>query len=211
MLPVNSAGEPDYEFMEGYIKELKDKLKQKYKKHILDTINNSVQTVEQNKKCKAFCISDIFDIKAGKRLKKVDMQKGSTPFIGAADNGNGITNYVSNINSSLDKNVLGVNYDGNGVAVSFYHPYSCLFTDSVKRFHLKNHQDNKYVLLFMKSVILKQKSKYMYGYKFCESRMLRQKIMLPVNSAGEPDYKYMENYMKYLEQQKVLEYFKCIK
>ena len=39
----------------------------------------------------------------------------------------------------------------------------------------------------------------------------KQKIMLPVNSKGEPDYKYMEDYMKYLEQKKLLEYLEYIK
>lgn len=211
MLPVNSKGEPDFEFMEEYIKEHEIKLKNQYKKHIKNLINNSYKKVSTKKEWRDFYISQIFEIKAGKRLTKANMIKGKIPFIGATDNGNGITNYIDNINDSLDKNVLGVNYDGNGVAISFYHPYNCLFTDSVKRFHLKNYNDNKYVLLFMKSVILKQKSKYMYGYKFCESRMLRQKILLPVNSKGEPDYQYMEDYMKYLEHKKLLEYLEYIK
>ncbi|MDO5437476.1 MAG: restriction endonuclease, partial [bacterium] len=70
---------------------------------------------------------------------------------------------------------------------------------------------NKYIYLFLKNAILKQKCKYMYGYKFNESRMLKQKIMLPVNLKGEPDYQYMEDYMKYLEQKKLLEYLEYIK
>lgn len=211
LLPVDSKGEPDYKFMEEYIKERETRLKNKYKEHIKSLVDKLHKEVCINKEWQDFYISKIFEIKAGKRLTKANMKSGDIPFIGATDNGNGITNYVSNINSSLDSNVLGVNYDGNGVAISFYHPYQCLFTDSVKRFHLLNHQDNKYVLLFMKIMILKQKQKYMYGYKFCESRMARQKIMLPVNSEGEPDYKFMEDYMKYLEQKKLLEYLDYIK
>ena len=67
------------------------------------------------------------------------------------------TNYVSNTNNSQDKNVLGVNYNGNGMVISFYHPYECIFSDDVKRFHLKEIADNMYVYLFMKAVILQQK------------------------------------------------------
>lgn len=210
MLPVNSKGEPDYKFMEEYIKERETRLKNQYKEHIKSLVDKLHKEVSLKKEWQDFHISKIFKIKAGKRLTKAHMKSGNIPFIGATDNGNGITNYVDNKNSSLDKNVLGVNYDGNGVAISFYHPYNCLFTDSVKRFHLKNYTDNKYVLLFMKATILKQKSKYMYGYKFCESRMLRQKIMLPVDSKGEPDYEFMHNYMLYLEQKKILEYLEYI-
>ncbi len=209
-LPVNSKNEPDYKFMEEYIKERETRLKNQYKEHIKSLVDKLHKEVCINKEWQNFYISKIFEIKAGKRLTKAQMKSGNIPFIGATDNGNGITNYVDNKNSSLDKNVLGVNYDGNGVAISFYHPYNCLFTDSVKRFHLKNYTDNKYVLLFMKATILKQKSKYMYGYKFCESRMLRQKIMLPVDTKGEPDYKFMHNYMLHLEQKKILEYLEYI-
>lgn len=210
-LPVNSKGEPDYKFMEEYIKEREARLKSQYKEHIKNLVDKLHKKVYTSKEWKEFYISEIFEIKAGKRLTKANMKSGDIPFIGATDNGNGITNYIGNVNSSLDSNVLGVNYDGNGVAISFYHPYQCLFTDSVKRFHILHYQDNKYVLLFMKVMILKQKQKYMYGYKFCESRMTRQKIMLPVDSKGEPDYKFMEDYMKYLEQKKLLEYLDYIK
>ena len=40
--------------------------------------------------------------------------------------------------------------------------------------------------------------------------MKKQKIMVPINSKGEPDYEYMKNYMKYLEQKKILEYLNYI-
>lgn len=126
------------------------------------------------------------------------MITGSRPFIGASDSNNGITAFVGNTNSSLDKNVLGVNYNGS-VVENFYHPYEAIFSDDVKRLHLKNHPDNKYILLFIKTSILKQKSKFEYGYKFNGERMTRQSIMLPATDNGQPDYEYMENKMKMIE------------
>ena len=123
------------------------------------------------------------------------MDSGSIPFIGATDANNGITNWVATVNSTLDSNVLGVNYNGS-VVENFYHPYKCIFSDDVKRLHLKSGNDNKYVLLFFKTVILKQKSKYTYGYKFNARRMERQKILVPIDKYGKPDYAYMEQYMK---------------
>ena len=102
---------------------------------------------------KEFRICDIFIIKAGKRLTKSDMTSGNKPFIGATDNNNGITEFVSNTNVSEDCNVLGVNYNGS-VVENFYHPYTCIFSDDVKRFQTKQVQGNKYIYLFMKTVIL---------------------------------------------------------
>lgn len=212
LLPVNSKGEPDYEFMEEYIKEREAKLKEQYKEHIYGRVKKLFHVVNAEKEWAAYKIEDIFNILSGKRLTQSEMVSGNIPFVSAAAINNGITSFISNNNSSLDKNVLGVNYDGNGgMAISFFHPYYCLFSDSVKRFHLKHYTDNKYTLLFLKQAILKQRKKYVYGYKFNETRMKKQKIMLPIDSKGEPDYTYMENYMKYLEQKKLLEYLNYIK
>jgi len=152
-----------------------------------------------------FTVEDIFDIYPGKRLEKRNMIVGDRPFIGASDSNNGLTAYCGNVNESLDKNVLGINYNGS-VCEAFYHAYECLFSDDVKRFHLKHHDDNKLVLLFMGVTIRQQKVKYQYAYKFNEQRMRRQVIMLPITDAGEPDYQFMEDYVRELMTAKRKQY-----
>lgn len=209
-LPINVKGEPDYKFMEEYIKEREAKLKNQYKEHVKSLVDSLHEKVCTDKEWQDFSISKVFEIKAGKRLTKANMKAGNIPFIGATDSNNGITNFVSNENASTDKGVLGVNYNGS-VVETFYHPYKCTFSDDVKRFLTKEVKGNKYIYLFLKNAILKQKCKYMYGYKFNENRMTKQRIMLPVDLKGEPDYKFMEDYMKYLEQKKLLEYLDYIK
>jgi hypothetical protein len=133
------------------------------------------------------------------------MKRGLRPFVGATDNNNGITAYVANDNASRDGGVLGVNYNGS-VVETFYHPYDCIFSDFVKRFALKNYNGNKYIYLFLKSVILKQKAKYQYGYKFNEARMNQQMILLPAKPDGDPDYGYMERYAKSVEARQLSRY-----
>ena len=152
-----------------------------------------------------FFIEEIFNILPSKRLTKADMIAGDTPFIGASDSNNGVTCFVGNDNDSADENFLSVSYNGS-VCQCFYHPYRCLCSDDVKRFHLKNRAGNKYIYLFMKSIIEKQRGKYNYGYKFNETRMRRQKIMLPVNDKGEPDYNFMENYVRAVEEKQLQRY-----
>lgn len=149
---------------------------------------------------KAFCISDIFIIKAGKRLTSADMDSGTLPFIGATEQNNGITNWIATPNETLDHNVLGVNYNGS-IAEAFFHPYNCVFSDDVKRLHLKDiHHNEKYILLFCSVVIRKQKIKYTYGYKFNGNRMAKQKILLPITDTGKPDYVFMEQYIREREK-----------
>ena len=124
------------------------------------------------------------------------MNEGKMPFIGATDSNNGITNFVSNSNKSLDKNVLGVNYNGS-VVENFYHPYECIFSDDVKRISFKeDERQNKYCYLFLKQMILQQKEKYRYAYKFNGDRMARQKIMMPVNENNAINYVAIEKFIK---------------
>ena len=158
-----------------------------------------------DRKWKDYFIRDIFTVSSGKRLTKADMVIGNIPFIGATDSNNGITNWIATPNVSYDKNVLGVNYNGS-VVENFYHPYGCVFSDDVKRLHLKHHPDNRYVLLFIKTVILQQKIKYTYGYKFNAHRMEKQKILLPINAEGKPDYAFMEQYIREREEQLLSKY-----
>lgn len=144
---------------------------------------------------KSFVLSDIFTISPGKRLTKADMKVGKRPFIGATDSNNGITAWVDNTNESLDKLVLGVNYNGS-VVETFFHPYECIFSDDVKRLHLKSGITSYHVMLFLKTMIIQQKVKFEYGYKFNEKRMQRQKILLPVTEDNSPDWQFMEEYMR---------------
>src|SRR5699024_8155346 len=188
-------GDPDWSFMENYAKELEERVRPKKTFEFHQTTDHrELHEIKWGQ----FTIDELFTISSGVRLTKKNMKAGKKPFIGATDSNNGITNFVSNINRSLDSNVLGVNYNGS-VVENFYHPYEALFSDDVKRLHLRNHSDNKHVLLFFKTLILKQKPKFEYGYKFNGTRMSRQNISVPINDEGNPDYLFMEQYMKRVE------------
>ena len=219
MLPVTGEGKPDYKFMEDYIRELMDRKYKQYQDYVqkqmaaLEEGRYVNQVVELLTTCKwsAFAISDIFEIKPGKRLVASETTEGRRPFIGALDNNNGVARFVSDKNSSLDKNVLGVNYNGNGMVIGFYHPYECIFSDDVKRFHLKHYEDNQFVLLFMKVCILMQKQKFGYLYKFNAERMAHTSIMLPITEDGTPDYAFMELYGKLVFLRKYKQYLSALK
>ncbi|MFM1514547.1 restriction endonuclease subunit S [Helcococcus ovis] len=164
----------------------------------------------ENVDWKEFFLSDICNINSGVRLTKANMVDGNIPFIGATDSNNGITNFVSNTNKSLDKNVLGVNYNGS-VVENFYHPYECIFSDDVKRVSFKDEQgQNKYSYIFLKQMILQQKEKYRYAYKFNGDRMARQKVMMPVDELGNIDFKFMNRYIASKEMKNLVAILKYI-
>lgn len=209
-LPITDQHEIDWEFMEDYMRKKEILLLKPAVEQLCKRLINKEISVGGQVKWKSFVLSDIFTISAGKRLTKADMKNGSRPFIGATDSNNGITAWVENSNESLDSEVLGVNYNGS-VVETFYHPYECIFSDDVKRLHLKNDVPaSTHLMLFLKTMIVQQKIKFAYGYKFNEKRMQMQKIVLPVDSEEQPNWKYMESYMQKLEQQQIEKYLHYI-
>ena len=209
ILPVDKEGNPNFQYMSDFVKKLElDKAQEVLEYiYIYIYIYIRVKNILEEKVCeiswKDFWIEDICEIKSGVRLTKANQEIGLRPFVGASDSDNGVTAFVSNTNKSLDANVLGVNYNGS-VVENFYHPYEAIFSDDVKRLKWKDEiYGNKYTYLFLKQMILSQKIKYAYGYKFNGERMKRQKIMLPVTKTGLPDYDYMTSYMKKQELEQI--------
>ena len=205
ILPVDKEGNPNFQYMSDFVKKLELDKAQEVLEYIYIYIR--VKNILEEKVCeiswKDFWIEDICEIKSGVRLTKANQEIGLRPFVGASDSDNGVTAFVSNTNKSLDANVLGVNYNGS-VVENFYHPYEAIFSDDVKRLKWKDEiYGNKFTYLFLKQMILSQKIKYAYGYKFNGERMKRQKIMLPVTKTGLPDYDYMTSYMKKQELEQI--------
>lgn len=203
MLPVDLKGNPDLLFMSDYMREKEQELLKRYKSYL--KIDEKEHNNHKPSAWMPFKIEELFHIYPGRRLTKSDMVMGNRPFIGATDSNNGVTNWVGNNNDSLDKNVIGVNYNGS-VGEAFYHPYECIFSDDVKRLHLKHVDNSKYIALFIKTCIVNQKKVFGYGYKFNGERMNRHSIVLPVTEKGIPDWDYMDNYMRRVEKRLLNDY-----
>jgi hypothetical protein len=93
-------------------------------------------------------------------------------------------------------NVIGVNRNGS-IAEAFYQPVPFCSTEDVHIFKPK-FKINQYIALFMSTLIKREKYRYNYGRKWGIGRMKISKIKLPVASDGEPDFKFMEEYIKTL-------------
>lgn len=64
-------------------------------------------------------------------------------------------------------------------------------------------QLNKCHLLFITRTITHQRSKFGNNYPINSLRLKALKIMLPIKSNREPDWQFMENYMKQIEYEKL--------
>lgn len=166
--------------------------------HSLNTIKTScVQEKKidlQLSNWKYFRLDSIFDVHKGKRLTKADMEKGETFFIGSSDSNNGITDRIGQA-PIFKENTITVNYDGS-VAEAFYQPRKYWALDSVNVLYPK-FKLNPFIGLFIATVIKLEKYRFNYGRKWGKEKMEQSLIKLPAKN-GQPDFDYMENYMRSL-------------
>lgn len=164
------------------------------RKQISQAANSKVVSLE-SRDWQWVRLKDVFDIKKGKRLTKEDMRPGTTPFIGSTELDNGVTAYIDE--SPIHKgNTISVTYNGS-VAEAFYQPKDFWASDDVNvlypKFSMSSHS-----ALFLCAVIRKEKYRYNYGRKWHLERMRESQIKLPVDTEGNPDWEFMENYIKSL-------------
>lgn len=149
----------------------------------------------QTTKWKWFKLNNLFEIKKGKRLTKANMTEGKTPFIGSIDSNNGYREFIGQ-EPIHEGNTITVNYNGS-VAEAFYQPHAFFASDDVNVLYPK-FEMNKYIALFIISLIKQEKYRFNYGRKWHMDRMKDSKIKLPVNRIDEPDFKFMETFIKSL-------------
>lgn len=151
-----------------------------------------------SKNWKTFFIEDVAAIISGQDIYEKERINGHIPYITATANNNGIGYFVANKNYTLECGCLSVNRNGS-VGYCFYHPYKALFGNDTRKLRLK--KNNRYISLFISMCISKQREKYGYGYKMGTGRLKRQRILLPVDTNNNPDWAFMEAYIKQKEQQ----------
>lgn len=210
ILPIDKDGNPHWEYMSKFIQNLEVKsiknivqyiyiyiqIKEKLKKNNLKNIN-----------WKEYFIEEICEIYSGKDIYERERIEGQTPYVTSTANNNGIGYFVSNTNETLDEHIISVNRNGS-VGYSFYHNYKALFGNDTRKLKLK--YQNEFVGKFISFMLLQQKEKYGYGYKMGTARLKRQKIILPSNINGDPNYDFMKKYMiiqEIIKIKKLLDYY----
>lgn len=162
---------------------------------------------------KWFRYDEIFDIKKGFYNKKPEVNlNGKIPFIGATDSNNGITSFhdletIENSSKTGDEpnaelsekifepNCITVSNNGS-IGYAFYQSREFTCTHDVNPLYLKKHTLNEYIAMFLCSLIELEKYRWAYGRKWRPVRMPSSLIKLPITQKGEPDWQFMEDYIK---------------
>ena len=210
MLPIDDKGNPDFEFMEQYVKKIFVEKKQKYlvfvKKQLKKLQSTRIQSMDELH-WKSFYLEEIFTIKKGNQNKMNTLEAGSIPLVSAKKNNNGYKDFITPNHKSLYVgNCITINNDGDGGAgLAFYQPYT-MALDSHCTALIPLNDISKETMLFLARCLTMQNEQFGHGYALSNSRMKTFKFMLPVNDEDEPDYKYMEQYIKNLMTKKYQDY-----
>lgn len=193
LLPSDEYGLPDWQWMESYVDSLHSKP--------LVTQNNSHAGSFDTNTWKWFQLGGddgLFEIRKGKRLTSDDQTEGDTPYIGAIDSNNGVSNRIGQ-NPIHDGNTISLSYNGS-VGEAFYQPVSYWATDDVNALYLRPEYGTLCPAtgLFVCSVLKHDRYRYSYGRKWTLDNMNATKIKLPATSDGKPDWQWMESYIKSL-------------
>ena len=216
MLPVNKNGNPDYEFMETYMRERESNLRKiqvsKIQKHLNDLGDKKSIAPIDSCKWKPFKSKSLFDDKKGNQNNMNSLDEGDFPLISAKNKDNGLKAFVKNNKKSIfEGNTISLNCDGDGgVGYAFYQP-KCYMLDSHCRSLKHKTNVSKYSLLFISSVFSKQRQLFSHGRAINDKRYKELTIMLPTKENNEPDYEYMEQYIKNGEIDKYNEYLGFLK
>ncbi|STP12412.1 type II restriction enzyme [Helicobacter mustelae] len=151
-----------------------------------------------------FVVGEIFDfVIRGKRLIERDRIKGNIPYYSASKEGNGLTDMIANpLFIAKNKLIISTFCD------CYYVEGEFTASDEITIFG--NDKLNKHNGLFIARIVKSNASKYAFGRKAFSERLMKQVVLLPIDSKGEPNYTFMESYMKALEAEhleKIIAYY----
>lgn len=193
-LPADINGNPDWNFMEEYMKKIKAKAETSL--GLLSNYNID------NTKCdtsewKMFCLNDLFEANNTGNILSRDVidGTGTTPYVTASSINNGVVAHIDATKYSLIKgNCILV---GGKTFTLTYQANDFVSNDSHNfEMHIKDYEFGVLEYLYLISVIRSAFSnKYYWGDAVTKDKLMNEKILLPTLN-GIPNWKYMKQYMQ---------------
>ncbi|MGT2778449.1 restriction endonuclease subunit S [Streptococcus intermedius] len=211
MLPMDSQGQPNWQFMEDYTKQEQKQQAQKiidyYERKLVELAGDVVDL--DKIEWKTFRFTEIFqEIQRGKRLTKANQIDGDNPYVSSTSENNGVDAFIGN-DTGVRKfeDVLTLANSGS-VGSTFYQQFEFVASDHVTA--LKSENADKYAYLFLSTVVKRLEEKYSFNREINDARIKREKVVLPADKNGNPNFQYMSDFVKKLELDKVQEVLEYI-
>lgn len=154
----------------------------------------------EDSKWDAVLLSSLFFFDKGNQNNMGTMQDGDIPLVSAKKCDNGYKAFISPNGKKLySGHCITLNNDGDGGAgLAFYQPAKMALDSHVTAL-IPKVQMSKYTMIFIARCISMQRSLFGHGRSINASRLRIFKLMLPMTKGGQPDYAFMESYIKDVE------------
>ena len=144
---------------------------------------------------KSFGLFTLFTIEGSTTTPEMDLEEygnGPYPYVTTQASNNGVEGFYNHYTE--DGGVLTV--DSAVLGYCSYQSYNFSASDHVEKL-IPKFKMNKYIAMFLVTVINQEQYRYNYGRKCSQDRMEKGSIKLPPKD-GNPDWGFMENYIKSL-------------
>lgn len=141
---------------------------------------------------KTFKVGDVLDCSGTPSVVKPNIEERGTIYIARTAENNGFSGYVNVDTSKIVKgNCLSCSKEGR---YAFYQERP--FAGGVGVYQLRNNKITELSGLYLASVLNTHAEEYNYANTRSLDRLQNEDIQLPVTLSGEPDWQYMEDYMR---------------
>lgn len=146
-----------------------------------------------------------------KGLNHIQKTDNGISYLGATNQNNGVLCFVNSIDGLIQKgNCIAFIRNGEGsMGYSVYKAENFIATSDMTLGY--NKHLNRYTGTFITTIADRVRGKYNFGYKRSATRLSKEIISLPVDNDGDPDWEYMETYMRNIESKQILQYLQSIK
>ena len=197
---VNKKWEPDWKYMENYIKTLRKE--EKEVSELVQPLIHEKNELTDFSKWKEFKIKEIFEKPEIKKYSSIPEEKGNIMFVTSKSTNQGIETSIQT--KFFTENVITISTNGNCYDC-FYHKNKVAISSDVEV--ITNKYLNKFNAHFLIPILKLEQKKWNYGRKPKNNAVMETVIKLPailVNKKWEPDWEYMENYIKSLPYSKYI-------
>lgn len=192
-LPATPDGAPDWAYMESYMANLEIKVVESLT--LLQTAKDAEKKKVDTREWGEFRVGELFAQERGKEKAPKQNEPGDCPLIQETNNNNGFDRMV--VPTKIIK--------GNSITVSINYAQNVFyqaddFCASVNIAVLRNTHLNRYNSQFVCSVLRNAHQKFDYTSKISKELLNKEIIRLPMDKTGQPDWAYMEEYMRKVER-----------
>lgn len=192
-LPQNEDGTPNWLFMEQYVKTLKYKPVSTFIKGGKNTFDIT--------KWKPFKVKDIFDVKYGINMElnaciiADENDRDAINFVARTEENNGISAKVKLVEGKTPQPAGTITCAGGGSVLSTFLQPEPFYSGRDLYLLIPKTEMSDYTKLFCITILKANKYRYSYGRQ-ANITLPHLELMLPVDEDGNPDYLFMESYIK---------------